>query len=126
MSQQHAQFEEEFRDGPRPQPHVSYQDNYSEPQPVMYSTPVPPPQMYVNMAGQKLLVPVQPIQQSSNNTGARLALAIVSIFFVFIMFMIAVAMSGMMYSPVAPTAIAFALLFAIVVVIINVVFNRRR
>src|SRR5579859_5523817 len=28
MSQQHAQFEEEFRDGP--QPHSSYQDGYAE------------------------------------------------------------------------------------------------
>lgn len=123
MSQQHAQFEEEFRDGP--QPHVSYQDNYSEPQPVAYSVPVPPPQMYVNMSGQKLLVPVQQIQRSGNNVGARLALAIVSIVFVFIMFVIAVATSGMDYSPVAATAFIFALIFAVVVVILNIVFNHK-
>lgn len=124
MSQQHAQFEEEFRDGP--QPHVSYQENYVEPQPVTYSMPVPPPQMYVNMSGQKLLVPVQQIQQPGNNTGARLALAIVSMIFVFIMFLVAVAMSSIDYGPVPVVAFVFALIFAAVVVILNLIFNRKR
>lgn len=120
MPQQHAQFEEEFRDGP--QPHVSYQETYREPPPVTYSVPAPTPQLYVSIPGQNFQVQTQ---NTGNNVGARLALAIVSMFFVFIMFIVAVATSGS-YGPVAATAFVFALIFAVVVVILNVIFNRRR
>ncbi len=138
MSQQHTQFEEEFRDGPppatsyqagytNPQPAASYQPSYTNPQPVAYPTNVPPSQSYVNLPGQKLLM-------HDLNTGhapgfgARLALSIISLVFTFLMFIIAlivVASTRDHPLPAVPLAIFFALIFAVVVIIINVIFNRK-
>lgn len=124
MSQQHAQFEEQFRDGPEPVP--SYQEGYTSPQPVSYTVNVPPPaQAYVNVPGQKLLT--QDLYGRAPSTGARLALAIVSLVFTFIMFMVALGViaASNFYSPLSPLAILFALIFAVMVIIINLIFNRR-
>lgn len=124
MSQQHAQFEEQFRDGPQPAP--SYQEGYSSPQPVSYTVNVPPPgQAYV--PGQKLLAYDLQIGRAPG-VGARLALAIVSLVFTFLMFMvtlITVAASRFDLFPTAPLAVSFALIFAVMVIIINLIFNRR-
>ena len=124
MSQQHAQFEGEFRDGPQPAP--SYQEGYSGPQPVSYTVNVPPVQTYVNMPGQKLLA-FDPQSGRAPGPGARLALAIVSLVFTFIMFIVALVIIGTsnFYTPLSPLAILFALIFAAIVLIINLIFNRR-
>ena len=125
MSQQHAQFEEQFRDGPQPAP--SYQDGYASPQPVSYTVNVPPPvQAYVSVPGQKLLAP-DLYSGRAPGPGARLALAIVSLIFTFIMFIVALAISAAsnFYTPLSPVAIFFALIFAVMVIIINLIFNRR-
>jgi hypothetical protein len=122
MSQQHAQFEGEFRDGPQPTP--SYQEGYSGPQPVSYTVNVPPVQTYV--PGQKLLA--YDLQSGrAPGPGARLALAIVSLVFTFIMFIVALVIIGTsnFYTPLSPLAILFALIFAAIVLIINLIFNRR-
>jgi hypothetical protein len=125
MSQQHAQFEEQFRDGPQPAP--SYQEGYTGPQPTSYTVNVPPVQTYVNVPGQKLLA----YELQSGRTpgvGARLALAIVSLVFTFLMFMvtlIVVAATRFDLFPIAPLAVSFSLIFAIMVIIINLIFNRR-
>lgn len=125
MSQQHAQFEEQFRDGPQPAP--SYQDGYTSPQPVSYTVNVPPPmQAYVNVPGQKLLT--YDLQSGRTpGVGARLALAIVSLVFTFIMFIVALGVSAASRFdfPISPVAIFFALIFAVIVIIINLIFNRR-
>lgn len=124
MSQQHSQFEEQFRDGPQPAP--SYQEGYTGPQPVSYTVNVPPPgQTYV--PGQKLLA----YELRSGGTpgiGARLALAIVSLVFTFLMFMvtlIVVAVTRFDPFPTAPLAISFSLIFAAMIIILNLIFNRR-
>lgn len=122
MSQQHAQFEEQFRDGPQPAP--VYQDGYTGPQPVSYTVNVPPVQTYV--PGQKLLA--YDLQSGrAPGPGARLALAIISLIFTFIMFVTALGISAASSFdfPLSPVAIFFALLFAVMVIIINLIFNRR-
>lgn len=134
MSQQHAQFEEEFRDGP--QTASPYHSGYSGPQPAVdyqpapqsgYTASVPPAQSYVNVPGQKLLA----YDLSTGHTpgvGARLALSILSLIFTFIMFTVALVVVGVSRSdpfPMIPLAIFFALIFAGVVLIINLIFNRR-
>lgn len=119
MSQQHAQFEEEFRDGP-----PSYQSGYTGPQPVSYTVNVPPLQSYTNLPGQKLLVPDLNTGRAPS-PGQRLALAIVSLVFVFVIFMIAVGVSAATSYPVAGVAIIFALVFTVFTIIINLIFSRR-
>lgn len=125
MSQQHAQFEEEFRDGPPPS--VSYESGYTGPQPVSYTTSAPPPvQSYVLAPGQKLLV--QEPHERPNSTGARLALAIVSLIFLFITYMIALAVTiAERHEPSTATSLSifFALIFSVVTIIINIIFNRK-
>ena len=135
MSQQHAQFEEEFRDGPQsyqpgytgPQPSADYHSGYNAPQPSTYTASVPPAQSYVNVPGQKLLA----YDMSSGRApgvGARLALAIVSLVLTFVTFIVTlaiVAASRFDFFPVIPLAVFFALIFAGVVLIINILFNRR-
>jgi hypothetical protein len=124
MSQQHTQFEEEFRDGP---PSGSYQAGYTGPQPVSYTVNVPPLQTYTSMAGQKLVVPVE-TSGKGPSAGQRLALAIVSLVFVFMTFMITLGVVAAVRDnlfPIAPLAISFALIFAVVTLILNVLFSRR-
>lgn len=125
MSHQHTQFEEEFRDGP---PSGSYQAGYTGPQPVSYTVNVPPLQTYTSMAGQKLVVPVETTGKGPG-AGQRLALAIVSLVFVFLTFMIALVVVAAVRNnpfPIAPLAISFALIFAVVTLILNGLFNQRR
>ena len=128
MSQQHTHFEEEFRDGPQPTP--SYEGGYSGPQSISYTASVPPPlQSYVNVPGQKLLA-YDVHGGKPPSAGQRLALAIVSLVFVFVMFMVALAITigSRAYAgstgPVVPITIVFALIFAAVALIFNVIFNR--
>jgi|SRR5579883_395156 len=124
MSQQHTPFEEEFRDGP---PSDSYQAGYTGPQPISYTVNVPPLQTYTGMAGQKLVVPVGASGREPS-AGQRLALAIVSLAFVFLIFMatlFVVAAAWNNLFPIAPLAIAFALIFAVITLILNVLFNRK-
>ena len=115
MSQQHTQFEEEFRDGP---------------QPVSYTTSVPPPlQSYVNVPGQKLLAHDLHTEKGPS-AGQRLALAIVSLVFVFVTFMVTlgIAVGAQAYAkggPLVPITVVFSLIFAAVVLILNVIFNYR-
>lgn len=119
MSQQHAQFEEEFRDGP-----PSYQGGYTGPQPVSYTANVPPVQSYASMPGQKLLV--QDLNAGrAPSAGQRLALAIVSLVFVFIIFMITIAVAAANSYPVAALAVLFALVFTVFALVINLIFSRR-
>lgn len=134
MSQQHAQFEEEFRDGPQATP--LYHSGYSGPQPAVddqpapqsgYTASVPPTQSYVNVPGQKLLA-YDLSSEHAPGVGARLALSILSLIFTFVMFIVALAIvSGSRFDPfpMIPLAIFFALIFAGVVLIINLIFNRR-
>ncbi len=136
MSQQHAQFEEEFRDGPQPayhsgysgpQPTPDYQPGYSMPQPASYTASVPPNQSYVNVPGQKLLA-YDLSSGRAPGVGARLALSILSLIFTFIMFIVALAIVGSSRFdpfPMIPLTIVFALIFAGVVLIINLIFSRR-
>ena len=127
MSQQ-AQFEEEFRDGP---PLSSYQGGYTGPQPVAYTPPVlPPSQSYAHMPGQKLQVHDMRNGQAPS-VGARLALAIVSMIFVFVMYMITLVFEGSVHYwdnsfMLSSLAVFFALLFTGVVVLLNILFNRKR
>ncbi len=124
MSQQHAQFEEEFRDGPQS---GSYQAGYTGPQPVSYTVNVPPLQTYTSLPGQKLVIPDVNAGRGPS-AGQRLALAIVSLVFVFMTFMItlgAVAAVRENPFPVAPLSVSFALIFAVVTLILNVLFSRR-
>lgn len=131
MSQQHLQFEEEFRDGPPPT--ASYQAGYTAPQPASGYTPpqpvaynVPPSQSYVNVPGQKLLVHDLNASRTPG-VGARLALSILSLIFTFVMFIVALGIvAGSRFNPfpVIPLAVFFALIFAGVVIILNVIFNR--
>lgn len=125
MSQQHAQFEEEFHDGPRPRP--SYQESYVKKPSVSYPPAIPAPTpTYTYMPGQKLQVPAQNSGQAS--IAGRIVLAIFSMIFIFGMFMAALAMS-IHRSPVSDVAsalsIVFAFAFAIIVVILNLIVNRR-
>lgn len=138
MSQQQSQFEEEFRDGPPPaaayqagytgpQPAPSYQPAYTGPQPVAYTANIPPSQAYINLPGQKLLVHDLNAGRAPG-TGQRLALAILSLIFTFIMFLVALAIAASSYYnpfPIIPLAVFFALIFAVLVIVINVIFNRR-
>jgi hypothetical protein len=129
MSQQHAQFEEEFRDGP--QPHISYHDNYIDQPSASYPTPAPPVQGYpsqtqthVPLQAPMLLTPVQPIKQTGSGIGARVFLAIVSMLFVFGMFVVALAMSTVrVVGSVFALAVIFAFVFALIVFLINLVVN---
>ena len=134
MSQQHAQFEEEFRDGP--QPHNSHHENYVEQPSATYPAPTPPlraygpqPQAPMNAQMPMLLTPVQNVKPASTGIGARVFLAIVSMIFVFSMFMVALAMSSV-NSPVnniaSVLAIIFAFVFAVMVLLINLIINIRR
>jgi hypothetical protein len=124
MSQQHAQYEEEFRDGPMPE--VPYQAGYTGPHPVSYTVNVPPLPSYMSMPAQKLVAP-GPRSEGKAGVVARLLLAIVSIIFVFIMFLIAIALHGRDgFASNDPVVYLFALIFAVVVVSINFIFNRRR
>ena len=129
MSQQHSQFEEEFRDGPQPGTSYQGQGGYTGPQPVSYTVNVPPLYSQVGMPGQKLLV-----QDLSNgrspSAGQRLALAIVSLLSVFVAFIITLGIVAAFsqeggFSPITPLAVFFALIFAVVVLILNLIFNRR-
>lgn len=130
MSQQHAQFEEEFRDGP--QPHISYHENYIDQPSAPYTTPVPPAQRYpsqtpnhVPLQTPVLLTPVQPMnKQAGTGIGARVFLAIVSMLFVFGMFVVALAMSTVRVAgSVFALAVIFAFVFALIVFLINLVVN---
>ena len=125
MSQQHAQYEE-FHDGP--QPTSTYQDGYSGPQPVSYTVNVPPAPTYVPVQGQKLIV--QDTYGRGLSAGQRLALAIVSVVFTFVMFIVTLTIAvtgatGAHLFTVVPIALVFALGFAIVVVFLNLIFNRK-
>ena len=129
MSQQHSQFEEEFRDGP--QPGTSYQDQggYTGPQPGSYTVNVPPLYSQVSMPGQKLLM--QDLSSGKGpSAGQRLALAIFSLLFTFIMFIVTLGIVAAFsheggFSPITPLAVFFALIFAAVALILNLIFNRR-
>jgi magnesium-transporting ATPase (P-type) len=122
MSQQYAQFEEEFRDGP--QPHASYEEGYSEPPSFSY----PARQSSRDMPDQKRQAPAQNTGQAASGIGARVFLAIVSMLFVCGMFLIALVMSSL-HNPVnnvsSVLAILFAFVFAILAVLINLIINRR-
>jgi hypothetical protein len=130
MSQQ-AQFEE-FRDGPQPavsyqggytgpQPTASYQGDDSVPQPAAYM--VPPVQTY--SSGQKLYVADMQGWRAPS-VGARLALAIVSLVFLFVMYLTTMIIAvARISSPIAAVAILFAVGFSVVVLFINLMFNRR-
>jgi len=125
MSQQHAQYEE-FHDGP--QPTSTYQDGYSGPQPVSYTMNVPPAPTYVAVPGQKLIA--QDVYGRGLSAGQRLGLAIVSVVFTFAMFIVTLAIAvagatGEHLFTVVPIALVFALGFAIVVVFLNLIFNRK-
>lgn len=123
MSQQHAQFEE-FRDGP--QPTSTYQDGYSGPQPVSYTVNVPPAPSYMAMPAQKLVMP--DMQGRGPSAGQRLALAIVSLVFVFITFIVTLGIVAANRDgswPVASLAVFFALVFAVVALVLNLIFNRK-
>jgi hypothetical protein len=126
MSQQHTQFEEKFRDGPQPTP--SYEGGYSGPQPVSYTAPVPPPlQSYGHVPGQKLLI--QDVHSGkAPSPGQRLALAIVSLGFVFLLFIVTIGIAAAApqayFFPVIPIAFVFSLVFAVVALILNLIFNR--
>lgn len=124
MSQQHAQFEEEFRDGPQP---GSYQAGYTGPQPASYTVNVPPLQAYTSIAGQKLIVPGENTDRGPS-AGQRLALTIVSLIFVFMTFMITLGVVAAVHNdpfPIAPLSVSFAIVFAVVTLILNVLFSRR-
>ena len=126
MSQQHAQFEEEFRDGP--QPHVTYQEHHETPS-VTYTAPVPPPLSYMGVPAQKLQAPVQQNKQGGTGIGVRVVLAIFSLFFVFTMFIVSLAIASEnnpVHSALGVLAILFALGFAVVVLLINLMVNLRR
>lgn len=126
MSQQHSQFfEEEFRDGP-PSP-ASYQDSYASPPPAPYTVNVSPQgQSYATVPGQKLFVHDLNSGQT-NSTGARLALAIVSLVFVFIIYVIALFVYISIPSSVGSgMAVLFALAFSLMTLLINLIFNRKR
>ncbi len=126
MSQQHAQFEEEFRDGPQPQ--VTYQDHPEAPS-MVYTAPVSPPPVYMSVPGQKLQTPVQQNRQGGTGIGVRVVLAIFSMIFIFVMFVVTLAIASdnnPVHSPLGVLAILFALVFAVVVLIINLMVNLRR
>lgn len=112
---QDMQFEEEFRDGPRPT--SSYQAGYTNPH--SYS---------VNVSGQPLLRNAQPSGQD-NSIGARLALAIISLVLVFGMFLAAIFIAFFSYYRLSTffsmIAIFIALVFSGVVLLINLIFNRK-
>lgn len=152
MSQQHAQFEGEFRDGP--QPHEAYQEHYVE-MPVSSPTPmVTPPQgsylqplhIYVNVPGQ---VPQQaPVQQTrpapqarpvlvqqprqeGMGIAGRVVLGIFSLFFVMLMFLISLSMvDNSWYNPgsgiMTVMTVFLSLLFAVLALVINLAVNRKR
>lgn len=125
MSQQHAQFEEEFRDGP---PSASYQAGYTGPQPISYTVNVPPLQSYTSLPGQKLVIPDATAGGRGPSPGQRLALAIVSLVFVFITFMITLGVVAAYREspfPVAPLSVSFAFIFALITLVLNVLFSRR-
>jgi len=129
MSQQHAQFEEEFRDGARV--YAPHQGSYEETPSVSYTVPVPPPvqQPYMSMPGQKLQAPVQNTRQAGSGIGARVFLAIVSMILVMAMFLVALVISRL-YDPVnnitGVLSVLFAFVFAVIVIIINLIVNIRR
>lgn len=149
MSQQHAEFEGEFRDGPRP--HEAYHENHMETPISSYMTSVPPQMsygqplhIYVNVPGQASQTPaqqsqpiqlarLQPVQQSrqeGTGLGVRVVLGIFSMLFVMIMFLVALSTvqssyySG--YGMVGTLAVFFSAFFAVVVLVINVIVNRKR
>jgi hypothetical protein len=133
MSQQHAHFEEEFRDGP--QPHNAYQDTYVEQPSATYPAPTPPlrayapqpqpqPQQHMNAQIPMLLTPVQNVKPAGTGIGARVFLAIVSMIFVFGMFMVALAMgAGTQDRSLFALAVIFAFVFALVAFLINLIVN---
>jgi hypothetical protein len=122
MSQQHAQFEEEFRDSS--QPSNAYQDKYVEPPSVTYATPIPPQQSYVHMPAQKLQVPPQPIRQAGTGIGARVVLAIFSMIFIFGMFIVTLVVGGSgSDSALFALSVIFAFVFALVILLINLIVN---
>lgn len=127
MPQQHVQFEEEFRNGP--QPHVSYQDAPS----ASYTAPVPPSmQSYASRPDQPPLAHSQnAAEPRSGGYGARATLAIFSLFFIFAMFIVAQIMANMETNPgpfqsTPDTPYVFAGIFAVIVLLINLIVNRRR
>lgn len=98
MSQQYTRFEESFHDGPPPAS---------------------------SQAGHKLVVSDEGREPGA---GQRLALAIVSLVFVFVIFLATMGMVAALRDnlfPIAPLAIAFALIFALVALLLNVLFGRR-
>lgn len=105
MSQQHAQFEEELHDESG-----HYREGYT----YSPSVDMPPAQAYGTMAGQKL----QTQEPRHDKSGERLGLMIVSISFIFVLFIIA------MSSPTF-VSIFLALLFAAVMAIFNIVYSFR-
>ncbi|HEY1351923.1 MAG TPA: hypothetical protein VGF67_20070 [Ktedonobacteraceae bacterium] len=120
MSQQHTRFEEEFRDGPPP---AGYQAVAAGGQPM----PGPAFQTYTALAGQKLEVPLQDTEKTPG-PGQRLALAIVSLVFVFLTFMVTLGVVAAVRDdlfPLAPLAVAFALIFAVVTLLLNILFSRK-
>jgi hypothetical protein len=120
MSQQHTRFEEEFRDGPPP---AGYQAVAPGSQPVH----MPALQTYAALAGQKLVAAQQDAGKAPG-PGQRLALAIVSLVFVFLTFMVTLGVVAAVRDdlfPLAPLAVAFALIFAVVTLLLNVLFSRK-
>lgn len=105
---QHYTFEEEFHDGP--QPTSSYEEGYIGPQPERYTAYVP---------GQKLQT--SDLQRGNKSgTGARLALALISLGMIFTVFLVVISITSSF------RAIGFALVFTGAAIIINIVFNRKR
>jgi hypothetical protein len=122
MSQQHAQFEEEFHDGPSLS--NAYQNNYVEPPSATYTTPILPQQLYVNMPAQKLQVHPQSVRRAGTGIGARVVLAIFSMIFIFGMFIVALIIGGSgSESTLFALSVAFAFVFALVALLINLIVN---
>lgn len=121
MSEQRTHFEEEFRDGP---PATAYQAG-SPAAPSLHLSARP---TYTALAGQKLVLPETGDGQAPG-PGQRLALAIVSLVFVFLTFTITLGVVAAVHNdlfPIAPLAVSFALVFAVVVLLLNVLFSWKR
>lgn len=114
MSQQHTRFEEAFH---QTSPSTPFQSDASD---------SASRQAYSMLAGQKLVIPQE--EGQAPGPGQRLALAIISLVFVFLTFMITLLVVAIVRNdlfPIAPLAISFALIFAVVTLLLNILFNRK-
>lgn len=114
MSQQHAQFEEEFHEEPQSS---SYQAGYRNSPSDPFSPEMQPFQSDGSMPGQKLL-DYEPQANKPDILGVRLVLMIVSMSLIFVLFIIA------MTHPLSFASIFFTLLFTAIMVVLNLIFNR--